>query len=392
MGENLVLHVGSTFACGALAGPLRLALDEVGISADLRTSAPEDLSPHMLAPAADSEDIAGALILVRVEDWLREAAQVTDDKAARQELKTHLDEFLGEVAVLAMRGRPVWLMVCPSAGWVAEKGKLTALCRTYTNLLAARLRNLSQITSLIWPEPLSKDEFLDRDQDRANHIPFTSAAFEQLARSLARQLAPILSKDDSNTIGAAKSAGSPELANFLSKLRVQVRLTLAKPSDHADVMRILRTAASFSLAGEKPTLADSEAIAIVASQECWLVSVTDRLSDFGASGVVVARVEDRAFVVESLSLSCTVLGKQVEYALLGGLKEIAAEQNLPTLAFVYRDSGRNQPALAFLKSVANEKSAERYEIPAAEIEARVEKAAVAPGAWNISVDDVAPAH
>lgn len=40
--------------------------------------------------------------------------------------------------------------------------------------------------------------------------------------------------------------------------------------------------------------------------------------------------------------------------------------------FVYRDSGRNQPALAFLKSVANEKSAERYEIPVAKIEARVE--------------------
>lgn len=392
MGENLVLHVGSTFACSTLAGPLRLAMDEVGISADIRTGGPEDLSQHMLAPAADSEDIAGTLILVRAEDWFREAAEGTDVKGARQELKTHLNEFLGEVSVLAMRGRAVWLMVCPSAGWVAEKRKLTALCRTYTNLLTARLRNMSQIRLLLWPESLSKDEFLDRNQDRSNHIPFTPAGFEQLAGSLARQLAPILSVHDSNTIGAANSAGSPELANFLSELRVQVRLALAKPSDHADVGRILRTAASFSLAGEKPTLADSEANAMVASQECWLVSVVDRISDFGASGVLVARVEDRAFVVESLSLSCTVLGKQVEYALLGALKEIAGEQNLPTLAFVYRDSGRNQPALAFLKSVANEKSAERYEIPVAEIEARVEKAAVAPGAWHIRVGNPAPAH
>jgi hypothetical protein len=310
----------------------------------------------------------------------------TDDKIARLELKTRLDEFLGQVSVLAMRGRPVWLVVCPSAGWTSDTYNFAALCRTYTNLLAARLRNLAQVTLLAWPESISKDEFYDRQQDRTNHIPFTPAGFEQLAGSLARQLARTLAVSDSNAVAATAAARSPELANFLSVLHVRVHVGVAKPSDSADVGRILRTAASFSLAGEKPTLADSEAGAIVASQDCWLVRVSDRLSDFGASGVVITRTEDSALVIESLSLSCTVLGKQVEYALLGALRRMAATRNLPTLAFKYHESGRNQPALAFLRSVASQTNAQRYEVPAEEVEARVEKAAVAPGAWSMTTD------
>jgi predicted enzyme involved in methoxymalonyl-ACP biosynthesis len=236
------------------------------------------------------------------------------------------------------------------------------------------------------PESSSKDEFQDRQQDRTNHIPFTRAAFERLAESIACQLAPILSAGDPNAGIAAASVGSPELANFLSGLRVQVNLARATASESADVGRILRTAASFSLAGEKPTLADAEADAIVASQECWLVRVADRLSNFGASGVVIAQAEDSALVIESFSLSCPVLGKQVEYALFCALKGIASARNLRTLAFQYQESGRNQPTLVFLKSVAYETNRQRYELPVEEVEARVEKAAVAPGAWSMTTD------
>jgi predicted enzyme involved in methoxymalonyl-ACP biosynthesis len=60
-------------------------------------------------------------------------------------------------------------------------------------------------------------------------------------------------------------------------------------------------------------LADLEADAIVRSRDCWLLRVSDRLADFGASGVIIVRAED--MVIKAMSLSCTMLGKQVEYAL-----------------------------------------------------------------------------
>jgi hypothetical protein len=386
MSAALVLQVGSTFVCNNLADLLPLSLKNAGVETFVRLTEPEKLGQHMLEPTADSEEIAGTIILVRVEDWLRARPEQADDKTVRTELKTHLDEFLGQVSVLAMRGRPVWLMICPSNGWVAGKYNFAALCRTYTNLLAARLRNLPQITMLVWPQSLSRDEFCDHELDQASHVPYRPAGFAHLAEALAHQLVRILSASNPRAVASAASLGSPELANFLAGLRVQVNVVAAKPSDSTDVGRILRTAASFSLAGERPTLMDAEATAIVDSQDCLLVRVADRLSDFGASGVVVARAEPGALVVESLSLSCTVLGKQVEFALLGALREIASARGLSAVAFEYRDSGRNQPALAFLKSVADEETSGRYVLPVGEAEARIDKAAVAPGAWALNVE------
>ena len=386
MGAASFLQLGSTFACDSLVNPLRQFLARTGLDAAIRSTEPAELSQYMLAPAADSEEITGTLVLVRVEDWLRNGSPEMDDKTARKELKAHVDEFINQVSVLAMRGRPVWLLVCPSTGWVSDKFKLVSLCRTYTNLLAARLRNLPQINLLPWPESLSKDEFFDREEDRANHVPFSPTGFERLGESLAGQLAAVLSNTDSNAIASLPRAGFPELADFLRGLRLQVNVAAARASDSADVGKILRTAASFSLSGEKPTLTESEADAIVASQNCWLLRVSDRLSDFGVSGLVVTRAEAGALVVEALSLSCTVLGKQVEYALLEALKKIAAERNLTTLAFDYRESGRNQPMLAFVKSVASEDGSRRYVVPVDEIDARVAAVAAAPGAWALTAE------
>jgi hypothetical protein len=385
MSTNLVIQVGSTFVCNRLAELLPGAFADVGLTASVRVTAPTELSQHLVSPTPDTEDVAGTMILCRVEDWLREIAAGADDKAARRELKTRLDEFLGQVSVLAMRGRPVWLVVCPSTGWIAEKYNLAALCRTYTNLLAARLRNLPQITLLAWPELLSGDEFLDREQDRANHTPFTPAAIEKLAETLASQLARFLAAGNSTEVTFAASAGSSELASFLSGLHVRVEVAAAKAGDGTDVGRILRTAASFSLTGEKPTLPEPDVEDLVASENCWLVTVSDRLSNHGPTGVVVARASDGALLVDTMSLSCTVLGRQVEYALLVALQQVAVSRELPAIVFEYKDGGRNQPMLSFLKLVAKTDRGGRFALPVDQVERRIGEAAVAPSAWSLTL-------
>jgi hypothetical protein len=383
MGDTLVLQVGSTFVSNNLAGSLRRALAALEITAVIRLTGPADLSQEMVAPAPDSEDVASTIVLVRVEDWLREIAAGADDKTARQELKARLDEFLGLVSVLAMRGRPVWLVICPSGGWIAEKYRFTTLCRTYTNLLAARVRSLAQTTLLLDPLLLSKEEYFDREQDRTNHVPYTATAFELLAESVARQLAPLLSANNSNVVKAVVS--SPELANFLLGLHVSVHARVAKPSDSADVGKLLRTAASFSLAGEKPTLPEEDVDELLTTQNCWLITVSDRLSEYGPSGVVVARESDGALVVDTMSLSCTVLGKQVEFALLAALQQVAISRALSSMVFEYRDGGRNQPMLAFLKQVTYAEQGERYVLPVEETQKRIGEAAVAPSAWSLTL-------
>ncbi len=119
-----------------------------------------------------------------------------------------------------------------------------------------------------------------------------------------------------------------------------------------------------------------------------LVNVTDRVSDYGPSGVVVTRVADDALAVESMSLTCPVLGKQVEFAVLTALARIAAGRHLARVTLHYRPSERNQPILAFLKSTTDDQNGRTYMLPTDQAEARINKAAVAPGAWSLIVAGV----
>jgi hypothetical protein len=391
MKNSAAVQIASTFNCSPILPSVQWALNDAQIAGEVRITPPSHLADHMLAPSSDSEDIVGTVVAVRIEDWLREyvgtSVEPLSDSAARVELRRNMDEFLNHLAILALRGRPVWILTCPSNGWVAEHYKLATLCRTIANLFAARVRNLTQVEVLTWPSSLSSEDIYDRDRDRTDHSPFTQSAYDKLGESIGQQLKQIQFSRDRNT-SSATGAGSPELAAFLADLKVKVAVARATPADRADVDRILRTAASFALAGQRLTISEVEVDALITSGNCLVVSVADRTANYGVSGVAVARSEGDALVVDTMSLSCTVLGKQVEFALLSALAQIAANRRLAKVVFEYHDSGRNQPALAYLKSVATEETTDRFGLAASEADVRVQATSTAPGAWSLKNNDV----
>ncbi len=388
MGSSLVLHIISTFNCAPIEARLQQTLADAGKVVAVRITPPSQFSDYMLEPAEDAKELLGTIVAVRVEDWLRDHSESFVGKSsgatARQLLRQHFDEFFTQVSMLALRGRPVWLLICPTTGWIAEQFELATLCRTMTNLFSARARNLSLISVLSWPSAPTIHEGNDPDADKTRHIPFTQRAFEALAESLAAQLISILSEGNPN-VAAAANTRSPELTAFLAGLDVRVEVVPAQRGDRTDVDRILRTAATFSLAGERPTISDFEVDAILECGHCYLVTVADRLSSHGTSGLIVATPSNGRLLVTAMSLTCPVLGKQVEFALLSALTRLAAERNLSEVAFEFSASGRNQSTLAFLKSIAEAESETRYTLAAVDVEARIRQVAVAPFEWNLNV-------
>jgi hypothetical protein len=386
-----LVQVASSFTAVLLARGMRAAVVTAGIAHQIGFAQYSQMAEYMLGPMPDSDNVVGTVILVRVEDWLRDDLKsLSPDNAfdqvqkVRQNLRLRVDEFAGQVGALARRGKPVWFLACPSTGWIAERHKIEALCRTYTNLLIARIQNLSQVTVLSWPAASLPIDFTDRNTDRLGQIPFTSDTFDQLGDFLGEQIrltAPV--QDPSKDRGV--SVGVPELAAYLAGLKVRIRLTLASREDRSHVDRILRTAAAFSLAGEKRNLSDSEVDRLLESDGCLLIDVSDRLANYGPSGVISFLVDGDSLNVEALALSCPVLGKQVEYGVLSGLAQIAAERVCRRVVFEYRASGRNEIMSTFLKSVSDEDSLTRYVLLVAESGERLAKTAVAPGTWTLEL-------
>jgi hypothetical protein len=386
---NRVLTVASSFTSRPLAATLRPYMTGAGVADALQFIEYGQISEYMLGATSDAGQILGTLVLVRVEDWLRNElkSEISGNgseasQKARQTLTAHVDEFVKQITALSHRGLPVWLLACPSNGWIAETHKLAPLCRTYTNLLLARVRSTPKITVLNWPSSLAGGQINDRNTDRLGQIPFPPAVFQQLGQFLGPEIEAGLATGAATV--ATISNGKADLAKFLAGLEVRVSLFAPRSGDRAHVDRILRTAAAFSLTGEKRDLDDSEVDRILQSGGCLLVSVSDRLSTYGPSGVVSFRGESDSLVVEALALSCPVLGKQAEYAVISGLAQIAASRGCSRLVFEYKTSRRNQIMFKFLESIADSVEM-RFALPAAEADERIRKAAVAPGTWTLEL-------
>jgi hypothetical protein len=386
-----VLQVASSFTSIPIARTLRPYVVEAGIADDLNFAQYAQMAEYMLGGASDSQQIVGTVVLLRTEDWLREDVKSPSFDAsselgekARQKLRARVDEFASQLGTLAQRGKPVWFLACPSTGWISDKYKLEGLFRTYTNLLGARVRNLPQVTTLCWPASLFPIEASDRSADRLGQMPFTTDAFNQLGNFLGQQVVRSAPRDLSSA-ETVSSSGSGDLAAYLAGLRVHVRLVPVDARDRAHVDRLLRTAAAFSLTGEKPDISEAEVDAFLEPGRSMLVAVSDRLSDHGPSGLLAFRSTVDSLIVDSMALSCPVLGKQVEYAVLIGLAKVAAFRQSKKLVFEYRPSDRNQPMRAFLQSVAEEQSNTFFVLPADQAESRVQKTALAAGTWTLEL-------
>ncbi|HEX5220542.1 MAG TPA: HAD-IIIC family phosphatase, partial [Verrucomicrobiae bacterium] len=81
------------------------------------------------------------------------------------------------------------------------------------------------------------------------------------------------------------------------------------------------------------------------------VRVSDRFGDYGLVGLVVFKVETAAVSVDSLLLSCRVLGKGVEYRMIADLGRVCREHGLERVNVHFTPSARNQPARDFLDRI-----------------------------------------
>ena len=365
---------------------------QAGVGEAVRFCQYEQMGQYMLGTASDSPEILGTIVLLRVEDWLHEELKSAlrdgpsvSHQQLHSQLRSRVNEFVSQIATLASRGKQVWFMACPSKGWISERHKLGTLCQTHTNLVVARVQNDRHVSTLRWPSALLPGEVEDNRTDRLGRIPFTQDAFDRLGEFLGSQVAQTSLRRDLCSAPVAPS--SPvELAGYLAGLKVHVQIAPADHSDRDKLDRILRIAADFTLTGQKTDLPDDEINRLLASGWCMRIVVSDRLANYGVSGILALRPTPDALIVDSMSLSCTVLGKQVEFAVLSALTEIAADLKLEKILFEFNPTERNQATRRFLDSVADRVSDTQFVVPLALSDERLRAAAVNPGAWTIELE------
>jgi FkbH-like protein len=172
-----------------------------------------------------------------------------------------------------------------------------------------------------------------------------------------------------NSARRAMESAVADIGEFLTALDLKINIAAPSQDEWARVEQLTQRTNQFNFTTRRRTAQELKS-SLANGANVFRVRVSDRFGDYGLVGAIVAQNTGTTLLVDNLMLSCRVLGRGVEHAMLRRLGELAEELGLQDVSLPYIATVRNIPAVAFADSIAAE-FAERvpegalYRIPAA---------------------------
>jgi FkbH-like protein len=138
------------------------------------------------------------------------------------------------------------------------------------------------------------------------------------------------------------------LEEFIAALDLRISIQPLTADQIPRVSQLTLRTNQFNTTGMRRTEAEVARFADEADAQCLTVDVSDRFGDYGLVGALFYRLTGETMVVESFLMSCRVLGRGVEHAVLRRLGEIALGVNLEHVALNFISTKKNAPARTFL--------------------------------------------
>jgi FkbH-like protein len=143
-------------------------------------------------------------------------------------------------------------------------------------------------------------------------------------------------------------ASTGSMTDFLRGLGLRVAVEPMAPESTARVVQLLAKTNQFNLTTRRHDEATLRRRVAAGEWRVYTMRVTDRFGDFGLTGVAIVAPGPERWHLDSFLMSCRVIGKSVESALLARIAADARAAGAAGLAADFIDSGRNQVARAFL--------------------------------------------
>ena len=138
------------------------------------------------------------------------------------------------------------------------------------------------------------------------------------------------------------------LTEHLAQLGIVVTVSLANEFTIPRITQLIGKTNQFNLTTPRYTEAQVRAFAASDSHGVFSVSVRDRFGEHGLVGTAIVEIGDEAHRVDTFLLSCRVLGRGVETALLSEIARRARSQGAKMLKAVFAPTLKNEPARQFL--------------------------------------------
>ncbi|MCU1261037.1 MAG: family phosphatase, partial [Bryobacterales bacterium] len=153
---------------------------------------------------------------------------------------------------------------------------------------------------------------------------------------------------------AAFEAEAPTYADFIQGLNLVVDIGEVTVEQLPRLAQLTQRTNQFNFTGRIRTMGEVRALVECPEATALTVTVKDRFGNYGLVGTVIYRRCANVLQVDTFLLSCRVLGKGVEHAMLARLGLAATHHGLDTVEIPFIPTPRNLPASEFLQSVGRD--------------------------------------
>ncbi len=163
-----------------------------------------------------------------------------------------------------------------------------------------------------------------------------------------------------------------DIGTFLASLDLKIDIGTPSEDQWSRVSQLTQRTNQFNFSTRRRT--ETEVRQLDRSGlECLRVEVSDRFGEYGLVGVAIFDPSGDALAVDTMLLSCRVLGRGVEHSMFAHLGKLALERGLDFVEALFIPSPKNEPASKFLGSLAGATATPAaagngtlYRLPAAE--------------------------
>ena len=134
---------------------------------------------------------------------------------------------------------------------------------------------------------------------------------------------------------------STDTSSFLQRLEINLELRAPRSGEFERVAQLCNKTNQFNLTTKRYTLADIQMMA-ESPEFCLRIGrMRDRFGDYGLILVMVLRMGSPLWEIETLLMSCRVIGKKIEAAALSFADNLARGQGAETLFGLYKPTKKN---------------------------------------------------
>jgi len=164
------------------------------------------------------------------------------------------------------------------------------------------------------------------------------------------------------------------LEDFLKELELKVYINDMKKEQLKRVAQLTQRTNQFNLSTIRRTEEEVKELLRKPGTRCWTVEVEDKFGEYGLTGVVIMENRYGCLFLDTFLLSCRVLGRGIEAAIIAELGRYCQKEGISKIAADYYPTKKNQPVADFLEKNGWQKTEEDsrhtgYELQAADIAA-----------------------